>query len=80
VVRYSDLDECVYEGLRAGASRFLLKDVLAADLAAAVLNQFVTILKTRYCTTRFTPCGRLPAEVRQHGEVDKTLFGEWSDR
>jgi DNA-binding NarL/FixJ family response regulator len=36
VVRYFDLDEYVYEGLRAGASRFLLKDVLAADLTAAV--------------------------------------------
>ncbi|WP_182875016.1 response regulator [Microbispora sp. H10670] len=31
-----DLDEYVYEGLRAGASGFLLKDTLAADLVAAV--------------------------------------------
>ncbi|WP_308467793.1 response regulator transcription factor [Rathayibacter soli] len=31
-----DLDEYVYSGLRAGASGFLLKDALAADLAAAI--------------------------------------------
>jgi DNA-binding NarL/FixJ family response regulator len=31
-----DLDEYVYAGLRAGASGFLLKDVLAADLATAI--------------------------------------------
>ena len=31
-----DLDEYVYEALRAGASGFLLKDALAADLIAAV--------------------------------------------
>jgi DNA-binding NarL/FixJ family response regulator len=31
-----DLDEYVYAGLRAGASGFLLKDTLAADLVAAV--------------------------------------------
>lgn len=31
-----DLDEYVYAGLRAGASGFLLKDALAADLLAAV--------------------------------------------
>ncbi len=31
-----DLDEYVYAGLRAGASGFLLKDVLAADLVTAV--------------------------------------------
>jgi DNA-binding NarL/FixJ family response regulator len=31
-----DLDEYVYAGLRAGASGFLLKDTLAADLIAAV--------------------------------------------
>src|SRR5262245_46491825 len=31
-----DLDEYVYEGLRAGAAGFLLKDTLAADLIAAV--------------------------------------------
>ena len=31
-----DLDEYVYAGLRAGASGFLLKDALAADLLSAV--------------------------------------------
>jgi DNA-binding NarL/FixJ family response regulator len=31
-----DLDEYVFSGLRAGASGFLLKDTLAADLVAAV--------------------------------------------
>jgi len=31
-----DLDEYVYSGLRAGASGFLLKDTLAADLVSAV--------------------------------------------
>ena len=31
-----DLDEYVYAGLRAGASGFLLKDTLAADLVAAL--------------------------------------------
>jgi DNA-binding NarL/FixJ family response regulator len=31
-----DLDEYVYAGLRAGASGFLLKDVLAPELVAAV--------------------------------------------
>jgi DNA-binding NarL/FixJ family response regulator len=31
-----DLDEYVFEGLRAGASGFLLKDALAADLLSAV--------------------------------------------
>ena len=31
-----DLDEYVYSALRAGASGFLLKDTLAADLLAAI--------------------------------------------
>ena len=31
-----DLDEYVYEALRAGASGFLLKDTLPAELLAAV--------------------------------------------
>jgi DNA-binding NarL/FixJ family response regulator len=31
-----DLDEYVFAGLRAGASGFLLKDTLAADLLSAV--------------------------------------------
>jgi DNA-binding NarL/FixJ family response regulator len=31
-----DLDEYVYAGLRAGASGFLLKDSLAADLVSAI--------------------------------------------
>lgn len=31
-----DLDEYAYEGLRAGASGFLLKDTLTADLVAAI--------------------------------------------
>ena len=31
-----DLDEYVYDGLRAGAAGFLLKDTLAADLVAAI--------------------------------------------
>jgi DNA-binding NarL/FixJ family response regulator len=31
-----DLDEYVYDGLRAGASGFLLKDALAADLLSAI--------------------------------------------
>jgi DNA-binding NarL/FixJ family response regulator len=31
-----DLDQYVYTGLRAGASGFLLKDTLAAELMAAV--------------------------------------------
>ncbi|GAA3840481.1 response regulator transcription factor [Sphaerisporangium flaviroseum] len=31
-----DLDEYVYDGLRAGAAGFLLKDTLAADLVSAV--------------------------------------------
>lgn len=31
-----DLDHYVYAGLRAGASGFLLKDTLAAELMAAI--------------------------------------------
>ncbi|HEU0239229.1 MAG TPA: response regulator transcription factor [Micromonosporaceae bacterium] len=60
-----DLDEYVYAGLRAGASGFLLKDVLAADLVSAIRavvagDAVVAPSATRRLIERFLNSGRQP--------------------
>ena len=62
-----DLDEYVYAGLRAGASGFLLKDTLAADLASAIRavvagDAVVAPSATRRLIERFLDSGQLPDE------------------
>jgi DNA-binding NarL/FixJ family response regulator len=62
-----DLDEYVYAGLRAGASGFLLKDALAADLVSAIRavvagDAVVAPSATRRLIERFLDSGRLPEE------------------
>ena len=62
-----DLDEYVYAGLRAGASGFLLKDALAADLVSAVRavvagDAVVAPSATRRLIERFLEAGRLPEQ------------------
>ncbi len=62
-----DLDEYVYAGLRAGASGFLLKDALAADLVSAIRavvagDAVVAPSATRRLIERFLDSGRLPDE------------------
>jgi DNA-binding NarL/FixJ family response regulator len=62
-----DLDEYVYAGLRAGASGFLLKDALAADLASAIRvvvagDAVVAPSATRRLIERFLDAGRLLEE------------------
>jgi len=60
-----DLDEYVYAGLRAGASGFLLKDVLAADLVSAIRavvagDAVVAPSATRRLIERFLDSGHQP--------------------
>ena len=60
-----DLDEYVYAGLRAGASGFLLKDALAADLVSAIRavvagDAVVAPSATRRLIERFLDSGRQP--------------------
>jgi DNA-binding NarL/FixJ family response regulator len=55
-----DLDDYVHAGLRAGASGFLLKDVLAPDLIAAIRtvadgNSVLSPTTTRRLIERFVP-------------------------
>jgi DNA-binding NarL/FixJ family response regulator len=62
-----DLDEYVYAGLHAGASGFLLKDALAADLVSAIRavvagDAVVAPSATRRLIERFLGSGRLPEE------------------
>jgi DNA-binding NarL/FixJ family response regulator len=62
-----DLDEYVYAGLRAGASGFVLKDALAADLLAAVRvvasgEAVVAPSVTRRLIERFIGSGPAPGE------------------
>jgi len=62
-----DLDEYVYAGLRAGASGFLLKDALAADLVSAIRavvagDAVVAPSATRRLIERFLVSGQLPEE------------------
>jgi DNA-binding NarL/FixJ family response regulator len=62
-----DLDEYVYAGLRAGASGFLLKDALAADLVSAIRavvagDAVVAPSATRRLIERFLDSGRLPEQ------------------
>ena len=62
-----DLDEYVYAGLRAGASSFLLKDALAADLVSAIRavvagDAVVAPSATRRLIERFLDSGRLPEQ------------------
>jgi DNA-binding NarL/FixJ family response regulator len=61
-----DLDEYVYAGLRAGASGFLLKDALAAELVSAIRavvagDAVVAPGATRRLIERFLDSGQLPA-------------------
>jgi DNA-binding NarL/FixJ family response regulator len=60
-----DLDEYVYEALRAGASGFLLKDLPPEQLAAAVLtvghgDTLLAPTVTRRLIEHFTESARLP--------------------
>jgi DNA-binding NarL/FixJ family response regulator len=62
-----DLDEYVFSGLRAGASGFLLKDALAADLLSAVRvvasgEAAIAPTATRRLIERFV--GEMPGEDR----------------
>jgi DNA-binding NarL/FixJ family response regulator len=62
-----DLDEYVYAGLRAGASGFLLKDALAADLVSAIRavvagDAVVAPSATRRLIERFLDSGRPPEQ------------------
>jgi DNA-binding NarL/FixJ family response regulator len=54
-----DLDEYVYEALRAGASGFLLKDTLAPDLIAAIRAVVAgdAVIAPRRLLERFIPAG-----------------------
>jgi DNA-binding NarL/FixJ family response regulator len=63
-----DLDEYVYAGLRAGASGFLLKDALAADLVSAIRavvagDAVVAPSATRRLIERFLDSGRPPEQA-----------------
>jgi DNA-binding NarL/FixJ family response regulator len=67
-----DLDEYVFAGLRAGASGFLLKDALAADLLSAVRvvasgEAVVAPTVTRRLIERFV--GEAPAQARPSMDV-----------
>jgi DNA-binding NarL/FixJ family response regulator len=68
-----DLDDYVFSGLRAGASGFMLKDALAADLLSAVRavasgEAVVAPTATRRLIERFV--GEMPGEDRP----DKRVF------
>lgn len=74
-----DLDEYVYEALRAGASGFLLKDADGAELVQAVRtvargDQVVAPALTRRLIERFT-LNPPPRPAREHDAV-----GELTDR
>jgi DNA-binding NarL/FixJ family response regulator len=71
-----DLDEYVYSGLRAGASAFLLKDTLAADLTSAIRtvaagDAVVAPSATRRMIERFLDATTLPepAQVARLAEL-----------
>jgi DNA-binding NarL/FixJ family response regulator len=71
-----DLDEYVFSGLRAGASGFLLKDALAADLISAVRavasgEAAVAPTATRRLIERFI--GEMPGEDRPDPSVFNVL-------
>jgi DNA-binding NarL/FixJ family response regulator len=74
-----DLDEYVFSGLRAGASGFLLKDSLAADLLSAVRavasgEAAVAPTATRRLIERFI--GEMPDE----GRPDPSVFDVLTER
>jgi DNA-binding NarL/FixJ family response regulator len=74
-----DLDDYVFSGLRAGASGFVLKDTLAADLLSAVRavasgEAVVAPTATRRLIERFV--GDMPAE----GRPDKIVFDVLTER
>ncbi len=61
-----DLDEYVYAALRAGASGFLVKDTLAADLLSAIRavaagDAVVAPSATRRLLERYVPAGSTPS-------------------
>jgi DNA-binding NarL/FixJ family response regulator len=61
-----DLDEYVYAALRAGASGFLVKDTLAADLLSAIRavaagDAVVAPSATRRLLERYVPAGGTPS-------------------
>jgi DNA-binding NarL/FixJ family response regulator len=67
-----DLDEYVYAAIRAGASGFLLKDTLAADLLAAIRvvaagDAVVAPSATRRLLERYVPAGPSRAAVSDPG-------------
>jgi DNA-binding NarL/FixJ family response regulator len=73
-----DLDEYVYAGLRAGASGFMLKDALAAELVSAIRvvacgEAVVAPTATRRLIERFIADG--PDPSRPSAEVFNVLTG-----
>ena len=67
-----DLDEYVYAALRAGASGFLLKDTLAADLLSAIRvvaagDAVVAPSTTRRLLERYVPAGTARPTVTDPG-------------
>jgi DNA-binding NarL/FixJ family response regulator len=67
-----DLDEYVYAAIRAGASGFLLKDTLAADLLSAIRvvaagDAVVAPSATRRLLERYVPAGPSRAVVTDPG-------------
>lgn len=69
-----DLDEYVFDALRAGASGFLLKDVLPSELVRAIRavadgDAFVAPSVTRRLLDRFVPMLPVPASAEQVGRL-----------
>ena len=78
-----DLDEYVYDAMRAGASGFLLKDVPREQLVLAVRaiaqgDAFLATSVTRRLVERYVSApapGRVPTEVASLSEREREVFG-----
>ncbi len=75
-----DLDEYVYAALRAGASGFLLKDTLAADLLSAIRvvargEAVVAPTVTRRLVDRFVTPQPAPATLSRLTEREREVLG-----
>lgn len=73
-----DLDQYVYQGLRAGASGFLLKDAPPAELLAAIRtvadgNSVLAPSATRRLLDRFVPLIPSPERARRRDRVLQAL-------